>query len=161
MIEPVVKKVSLEELYPIIAQTLEAGGDVCLPVTGTSMYPTILGGRDTIVLSRPNRPYKKYDLPLYRRASGQFVLHRIISVEKDGTYTCCGDHQWKKETGLRPDQMLALTVSLTRKGKTFSAEQPKYVRWVKFWVLIRPLRAVYFAVAMRLSRLKRKLLHKK
>lgn len=155
------KKVRLEELFPLISQTLDAGGKVCLPVTGTSMYPTILGGRDQIVLEHPDRPYKKYDLPLYRRASGQFVLHRIIAVEKDGSFTCCGDHQWKKETGLKPEQMLALTVSITRKGKTFSADHPKYVRWVRFWVLIRPLRAAYYSVGIRLSRLKRRLFRKK
>ena len=157
---PNVKKVRLADLYPVIAQTLDAGGEVCIPVTGTSMYPTILGGRDQVVLARPDRPLKKYDLPLYRRASGQFVLHRILAVNKDGTFTCCGDHQWKKETGLRPEQMLALTVRLTRKGKTFPADDPKYVRWIKFWVWIRPLRAAYYVVTGGLSRLKHRILKK-
>lgn len=153
-------KIRLTDLYPAISETLDAGGEVCLPVTGTSMYPTLLGGRDEITLIRPTRPLKKYDLPLYRRSSGQFVLHRIIAVKKDGTYTCCGDHQWKKEKGLLPEQMLALTVRLARKGKTISTDEPKYVRWVRFWVLIRPLRAVYYTVAARFSRLKHRLFKK-
>lgn len=158
--ESAVRKVRLADLYPVISETLDAGGEVRLPVTGTSMYPTILGGRDQVTLVRPTEPLKKYDLPLYRRANGQFVLHRIISVQKDGTFTCCGDHQWKKEKGLRADQMLALTTQLTRKGKTFSAAHPRYVRWIRFWVLIRPLRAVYYTVAGFLSGIKHRILRK-
>ena len=154
------KPVRLAELYPMMRETLDAGGEVILPVTGTSMKPTLLGGRDSVTLVRASSPLRRYDLPLYRRSSGQFVLHRIIAVEPDGTYTCCGDHQWSPERGIRPDQIVALTVRFCRKGKTVAADDPGYLRRVRFWVAIRPLRRVLMKAAGALSRLKRRIIRK-
>ncbi|MDO5436494.1 MAG: hypothetical protein Q4G19_09010 [Clostridia bacterium] len=36
------------------------------------------GGRDGILLTAVSGPLKKNDVVLYRRANGQFILHRII-----------------------------------------------------------------------------------
>lgn len=108
------------------------------------MWPTILGGRDQVTLIKAPEKLHKYDLPLYRRKSGQFVLHRIMSVNEDGSYNCCGDHQTQIEYGLKQEQMVGLVTNIVRKGKAFSADNRHYCRWVKFWCAIRPLRPVYF-----------------
>lgn len=131
-------------MYPVINEVLSGGGSFSLTITGTSMYPTILGGRDQVTLVKAPAQLKKYDLPLYRRKSGQFVLHRIVAVEKDGTYTCCGDHQWVLEPGLHQEQMIGIVTELTRKGKYFTADNKRYVRWVKFWVWFLPARKFVF-----------------
>ena len=48
---------------------------------GDSMLPLIRQGRDLVLVSRkPEGRLKKYDVPLYRRDSGQYVLHRILKV---------------------------------------------------------------------------------
>lgn len=154
------KKVHLAELYPVIADVLKQDGSVILPVTGTSMVPTIRGGRDQVTLVRAQGPLKKYDLPLYRRKSGQFVLHRVISVEKDGSYTCCGDHQWKKEPGIQPEQIIGIVSEFERKGKRIDVRDGGYRRYVRFWVTIRPIRCAILTAAGWLSRLKRAILRK-
>ena len=61
------KQVRLEELLPVIEETLAAGGTVRLPITGTSMLPLLVAGRDTVVLARADTRLQTYDLPLYRR----------------------------------------------------------------------------------------------
>ena len=150
------RKVSLAEFYPVLKEILDSGSSFRLPVTGTSMYPTILGGRDTVKLVKPKQPLKKYDLPLYRREkSGQFVLHRIVRVEKDGSYTCCGDHQWELERGVRPEQIIGVASELCRKGRTFSADKPRYRCWVRFWVWVLPLRRPILRAARVFSGLRR------
>lgn len=143
--EPIARKlVNLSEMYPVIREVLEHDGTFSLTITGSSMYPTILGGRDQVTLVKAPEKLQKYDLPLYRRKSGQFVLHRIVEVEEDGTYTCCGDHQWDLEKGLKQEQIVGLASEFVRKGKKFSADNRHYVRWVHFWVWFLPARRCWF-----------------
>lgn len=138
------KKINLADFYPLIAEILGQGGTFSLTITGSSMWPTILGGRDQVTLVKAPEQLKKYDLPLYRRKNGQFVLHRIISVNEDGTYNCCGDHQTQIERGLTQEQMIGLATNFVRKGKAFTADNRHYCRWVRFWCAILRFRPVYF-----------------
>ena len=133
---------SLAELEPVIREAFAAGKLFRLPVTGTSNRPTLRAGRDQVVLDRVTGPLQKYDLPLYRRDSGQYVLHRVVAVGRDGTYCCCGDAQWVLETGLRQDQLVGVTVGIVRNGRAISVKQPGHWLWVRFWALLRPLRRV-------------------
>ena len=152
--EPSVKKlINLSDMYPVIEEVLSAGGNISLTITGSSMYPTILGGRDQVTLVKAPEKLNKYDLPLYRRKSGQFVLHRIVAVEEDGTYTCCGDHQWDVEKGLKQEQMIGLATEFVRKGKHFSADNRRYVRWVHFWVWFLRGRKFWFAIDSRVRKI--------
>lgn len=141
-----VRQFSLEELYPVIREQLDAGGDVKMTITGTSMVPTLKGGRDRVTFRRPEAPVRKGDLILYRRDSGQFVLHRIVSLPKDGTCTCCGDHQWVREPGIRQDQIVGLVTEITRKGKSFPISKLAYRLWVRVWVFLLPCRRALIRV---------------
>ena len=138
------KTVNLATMYPLIREKLDAGGTFTLTITGTSMYPFILGGRDRVTLSPITGKLKKNDLPLYIRDNGQFVLHRIVKVNKDGTYTCCGDHQWDKEHGLRQNQMVAIA-----KGKTITNRNVLYRLYRTVWTWVLPLRRYYFGLERR------------
>ena len=134
----------LADFYPEIKALLEQGKPVCISFQGMSMSPTLRGGRDSVVLVRPEGKLRKYDLPLYRRDNGAFVMHRIISLGKDGTFTCCGDHQLQAEPGVRSDQIIALAVLLHRKGRDISVNSFGYRLWVRFWCALRPLRPFLF-----------------
>lgn len=154
---PARRQFSLEELEPLIREAFADGKGFWLPVTGTSNLPTLAPGRDEIILGRVDQPLRKRELPLYRRDSGQYVLHRIVSVQKDGTYSCCGDHQWVKEPGIRPDQIIGRVVRITRKGKSFSVDSAFYQAWVRIWVLLFPCRSFLIRSCHALIRFKQKL----
>lgn len=62
---------------------------------GDSMMPLIRQNRDLLIIEKVSGRLKKYDVPLYKRDSGQYVLHRIIKVHKDD-YVICGDNRWQK-----------------------------------------------------------------
>lgn len=151
------KSVSLAEIEPVLREVLAAGGRFRITITGTSMMPTLREGRDQVELSLPDRPYRKYDLPLYKRSSGQFVLHRVISLEKDGSLSCCGDNQWIREPGLQQSQMLGLVVRICRNGREFPVEDRRYRLWVRFWVLVFPCRRLLLRAYHGLALLRRKL----
>lgn len=159
--KPAQRKVTLAELEPLIRKAFAEGKGFWLPVTGTSNLPTLSGGRDEIILGRVDRPLKKRDLPLYRRDSGQYVLHRVVSVQRDGTFTCCGDAQWMREPGIRPDQVIGKVIRITRKGKTFSPENLLYRTWVWLWVLLLPCRRTLIRGAHYCNRIRRKLFSRK
>lgn len=151
------RQVTLAELEPLIREAFTEGKGFWLPVTGTSNLPTLSGGRDEIILGRVDGPLKKRELPLYRRDSGQYVLHRIVSVRRDGSYTCCGDNQWTLEPGIRPEQIVGKVIRITRKGRTFSVENLLYRAWVWLWVLLRPCRRYLIRGGQAMNRVRRKL----
>ena len=76
----------------------------------------------------------------YCRANGSAVLHRVVSVRSDGTYTMCGDHQYIREPGIRHDQIVGLVTTLNRKGKEIPVTALRYRLWVRFWIWMLPLR---------------------
>lgn len=138
------KSVNLSELYPLIQEVLQSGGTFTLTITGSSMYPFILGGRDQVTLSPVPGRLKKNDLPLYRRTDGAFVLHRIVKTEKDGTYTMCGDHQWQKEHGIRQEQLVALATAFVRKGKKLTNRNVLYRVYRTVWTWLLKARPFFF-----------------
>lgn len=132
--------VDIAEMYPIIREVLDEGGTFILTPNGNSMYPTIRNGLDKVTLVKAPEKLQKYDLPFYIRKNGQFVLHRVVSVEEDGTYTCCGDHQWVLEKGLKQEQFFGIVTEIVRNGKRITTDNPAYLRWVHFWVWFLPAR---------------------
>lgn len=134
------KKVRLSEMLPAMEETLSAGGTVKLPITGTSMLPLLVAGRDNVVLKKADLPLRRFDLPLYRRKDGAFVLHRVVAVEKDGTYTMCGDNQWVKESGISGEQMIGVVVEVERKGKLLPVQSFRYRAYVRVWHALFPVR---------------------
>ena len=123
------KKISLDEIYPIIKEKIENGGTVQLPITGASMNPLLVWGRDNVELTKCENP-QKYDIIFYRRDDGHFVLHRIVGKNENG-FILCGDNQVKKEYGITEKHIIAVVKSITRKGKTFSVNKFLYKLYVK------------------------------
>lgn len=134
------RTVSLEELLPLIEERLAAGQSVRFSPRGTSMLPMLRQGRDSVVLSPVPERLKKYDLPLYRRENGQFVLHRVVEAGK--TYTCIGDNQYRSEPGLRHEQMIALVTAFVRDGREHTVEDWGYRVYCRIWHWSRPARHV-------------------
>lgn len=155
------KRIWLQEIYPLLQETVDSGGAFRLTVTGTSMYPTLLGGRDCVTLVQAPETLAVGDLPLYRRKDGSFVLHRVIDVAEDGSYVMCGDHQWAKEPGILRTQIVAIVSEIERKGKHISADSPQYRRWVRFWIRALPQRKALLRLYTLPGAVKRKLSRKK
>ena len=146
--------VKLEELLPIMTECLEAGRSFTFSPHGISMLPMLRDGIDTVTLSQPKGPLHKYDLPLYRRPDGKFILHRIV---KNGeTYTCVGDNQFGLETGVDPSWIIAVVTSFTRNGKTHSVEEWTYRLYCIFWHHTRMIRRYWRGGVHRIKRVFKK-----
>ena len=142
---------TMEELMPLIREVLDTGRSVSFSPMGTSMLPMLRQGIDTVTLSPVTGELRRYDLPLYRRDSGKYVLHRIIAVGE--TYTCMGDNQFVPEPGLRRDQMIAVVTAFTRGGRTIPVTSPGYRLYCRLWVASAPQRKRLRRVKNRLARM--------
>jgi hypothetical protein len=145
------KEVRLEQLMPLIKERLSEGKTVRFFPNGISMLPMLRQGLDSVQLSPLPNKLKKYDLPLYQRDNGQYVLHRIVKVGE--TYTCIGDNQFSFERELRHDQMIALVTSFNRDNKEISAQSISYQIYCRLWHFSRPIRRIFRAVFSRIRRL--------
>ena len=149
-----VKKISLSDFYPIIKEKLEGDGTVALPITGTSMLPLLVAGRDSVILSSP-KTVKTNDIIFYRRDNGQFVLHRIIGVDDKG-YILCGDNQWVKEFGITEKNIIGIVTEINRDGRSFSIEDKKYMRYCNRWLKLFPVRKQLIKILSIFRAIKRK-----
>lgn len=143
--------VHLSELMPLIKESLDGGQSVRFCPMGISMLPMLKEGRDAVTLSPVNKPLKKYDLPLYRRDDGSFVLHRIVKA--CSTFTCIGDNQYVYEKGIREDQIIGVVTSFEHKGKEYSVNSLSFLLYCRIWHHSRFLRRVIRSLKYRLSRL--------
>lgn len=135
---------------PVILDQLAEGKSVRIYPNGTSMLPMIRQGIDSVELSPVSGALKKYDLPLYQRAGGQYVLHRIVKVGQ--TYTCIGDNQTAYEPGISQEQILAVVTGFYRKDKYRSVKSPDYWLYCRFWHWTRKLRVYWSIVKKQLKR---------
>lgn len=145
------KSCSLDDLMPLILEQLASGHSVRFSPRGTSMLPMLRQGLDTVTLSPLPETLCKYDLPLYHRNNGQYVLHRI--VDTGATYTCIGDNQFITEPGLCREQMIGLVTAFTRDGREHSVTDISYRLYCRFWHYSRPLRHFWLRIKSFLRRI--------
>ena len=137
------KRVSMDEMAPLIREILAESGEVSFVSAGVSMLPTIRDRKDTVTLVRPQGILKKGDVPFYQRDNGQYILPRVIYVNGD-TYVMRGDNQWENEYNVRHDQIIGVLHSFDRDGKTYKVTDTGYKLYVKFLPLIRYSRKYYY-----------------
>lgn len=131
----------MSELSPLMIETLQKGGEVILTITGTSMLPLLLHRRDKVCLIKPEH-LKKYDLPLFVRPDGRYILHRIVEVKQSG-FVALGDNQLVKEYPVLPAQVIAVAKGFWRNGKYVSCKDFGYQIYSRLWVSLYPLRRLY------------------
>ena len=127
----------MEEYRKLLQE--EGVKELPLTVTGNSMSPFLIHGRDTVYLSRLTRPAKRGDVLLYRRQNGDYILHRVYAVTPEGC-TMVGDAQRELETGIRPEQVIAIVTRAIRKDKELC---PGSFWWDFFettWLCLLPVR---------------------
>ena len=134
-----VRVLAPEELMAHLPDLLEEVEAVPLLISGSSMSPFLVHGRDTVFLSKVTRPLKRGDMILYRRDSGAYVLHRICKAD-DGCYSLVGDAQAWIERGIRQDQVLAVVTMVLRKGKLQKKGSFWWDFFEKVWLGLIPVR---------------------
>jgi len=136
-------------------EILKNEGRLIYTNVGNSMWPLIREGRDLLVIERPVGRLKKYDVPLYRRDSGQYVLHRVLKV-RENDYVICGDNRWHRETGITDRHIIGVLAAIVRDGKKLPVTDWRYRLFVHLWCDLFPLRAFLLRGLHVLKRLRKR-----
>ena len=136
-------------------EELERSGKLVYTTVGTSMNPMIKQDRDLSIIEKPKGRLKKYDVALYKRPNGQYVLHRVVKVLDDG-YVILGDNCVNKEFNIKETQILGVLVYLVRNGKEVDLNSFGYKIYVRARYAHYPVRVIIF----RTKRFLRKLIKK-
>ena len=96
-------------------EVIKERGELIYTNVGDSMYP-LIRPRDLLVIQTPTFPMKRYDIPLYKRDNGQYVLHRIIKVRRHD-YLLCGDNREWAEDGITDRHIIGVLTAIIRNGE--------------------------------------------
>lgn len=132
--------IDIDAYMPVLCDLLKQGKEVSIVITGNSMSPFLVHGRDEILIAPPNGAWKKGDMAFYRRENGQYVMHRICKVLDESSYEMVGDAQRMIERPVFSSQMFGKITSVKRKGKWIGPGDFWWEFFEHFWVNVIPLR---------------------
>ena len=149
------KSVDTRQYLSSMEDLIGQGETVSIPVSGFSMNPFLADKRDAVLVKRPERDLKRGDIVLYKRRNGQYILHRIWRVKREG-YFMVGDAQTEIEGPIKPDQIIGLVEKIRRKGKWIDETDFLWKFFEKVWIRILPLRPILCKGYSVLSTVRRK-----
>ena len=114
-----------------LEREIRSGKPVVTMTWGDSMEPLLFHQSTRVVIRKVEGDLKKGDLPVYRRPSGQFVMHRIVGVRKD-CYETRGDNRFGVEQVPR-EWVLGVVTEIYRKEKHILVTDWRYRLYVKLW----------------------------
>ena len=128
---------------------VQKGVTVTFPVTGQSMLPFIIGGKESVILHAPGLTAVG-DVVLAWVDGNRYVVHRIIKLDYDRV-TLMGDGNVAVTEHCRLNDIKArVTHVVDAKDKTHYL----YNRWrmlgAKVWYWLRPIRRYLLAIYRRL-----------
>jgi len=150
---------SLNDLFPVMEEVLNSGGEFKMISGGTSMLPMLRDKKDTVVLIKNPSKLKKGDVPLYKRCDGSFVLHRVVKV-KDDVYTMRGDNHYVSEYPVYNDQIIAILTAYIKNGKRIECSGFKYKLYSFYVINFLPLRFILKKGRKLISKIKHKIFKK-
>lgn len=124
------------------------GVSVTLPVKGNSMLPFIIGGKESVILQKPENP-KVGDVVLAWVDGCRYVVHRIIRIEGDNVVLMGDGNIIGTEHCTLKDICAIATHVVSADGKQHYIYNRWRVRASKLWWYIRPVRRYILAIYRR------------
>lgn len=149
------KIIDIYTYMPVLQDLLSQGKEVSLTITGSSMSPFLVHQRDQILITPPDGRWRKGDMAFFVRANGQYVMHRICRVDKDGSCFFVGDAQQQVEGPITPSQIFGKITSVKRKGKWIGPKDFWWQFFEKIWIRMIPFRPFFRRVYGIVWRLKK------
>lgn len=126
----------------IIAEAIKLVGEgvsVTFPVAGRSMRPFIVGGKESVVLVKPES-VKVGDIVLAFVENSRYVVHRVIRIDGENV-TVMGDGNLVGVEHCKISDVKAIAShAVNARGKRRSFANPLRRAAAMAWVLLRPFR---------------------
>ena len=129
------------EIFPVVQQILQnENSRVSVIVTGSSMYPFLREGIDSVELMKPDfGRLKKLDIVLIKRSNDVYVLHRVYKKEVDHFFMN-GDNQVWIEGPLYPEQLIAVVSSVIKSDRKIPSRSYRLLIPAGIWMFLFPVR---------------------
>lgn len=132
-------EVSDDQIIHEAVRLVNEGLAVTLLVKGRSMLPFILGGRESVVLKKPEN-VREGDVVLARIDGKRHVLHRVMAVSP-GRVVLMGDGNIRGQEVCRPEDVLARADEVVGEdGRHRRLDSPAQRRKARLWRRLLPLR---------------------
>ena len=112
-----------------LIRIIKEKGSCSFVPSGNSMWPTLKNRGQSVIIGRKEERLKPFDVALFTREKGNYVLHRIMKVVSDG-YVFCGDSQFCCEH-VSEDKVFGVMLGFYRKGKYISCDDEDYKKEVQ------------------------------
>lgn len=136
--------ISAAEYLDILKEQVNLGKEVSMIITGNSMAPFLYHGRDIIYFKKPDKKLKCGDMLFFQRKNGQYVMHRLCKIKKDGYYFI-GDNQTDIEGPLSREQIFAIVVKVKRKDMLINKTNFWWFFFAHIWLHMIPLRPFFLS----------------
>ncbi len=130
---------------------ISGGRSVVIPVKGYSMLPFIRDGRDSVELVGC-KELKVGDIALAKLGNGNFVLHRVWETD-GGKVVLMGDGNIAGKEVCRHSDIIGVASRIFRGKRVIDCTSAAYLRNVKIWRGLLPIRRYILAVYRRLIKL--------
>lgn len=130
---------------------VQDGVSVTFPVKGRSMIPFIFGGRESVILQKPDG-LKVGHVVLAEVGPERYVVHRIIKMEPDHI-TLMGDGNIRGTESCNRENVLArATHVVDPDGNRRPLESGWQMFKARVWYIMRPFRRIILAVLRRVNK---------
>ncbi len=137
------------EIIDEVLRLVEEGVSVKLPANGNSMLPFIVGGRDSVILRKPD-DIKVGDIVLALVDRRRYVIHRVVKIEEDRA-TLMGDGNLSGTEKCNLSDIRALATHVVKgngKEKYLYCNKRRFI--AKLWIKLLPLRKYILAIYRRI-----------
>lgn len=126
---------NINEVVRLMYEAFDDNLDFSFPINGSSMQPFLY--KDDIVRLRKCHMAYPGDIVFYKHGDN-YILHRVVRVNKDGSYNIVGDHQTKCDLNVDSSMIIGVVVAYKKRN------QKKY----------NPLKGIRYFIYHHLVRLK-------
>lgn len=133
--------VDLQDYMPVLMEIMEEGKEVSLVVSGGSMIPFLVPRRDAVMITKPSGPYRRGELVFFQRFSGEYIMHRIHHVDRDGQLYLVGDAQQEVEGPILENQVIGCVKSVMRKNRRIDSSDYIWKFFATVWLWCLPVRS--------------------
>lgn len=121
---------------------LENHRPVFVTTNGDSMWPLMIHKTSKVMVVPIEAEPKVYDIPLYKRENGEYVIHRIVRIKNGRIYTR-GDNRADVEC-INTESILGTVKVIRNKNNVITVNDKRYKLYIVILKLTYPLRFLVY-----------------
>lgn len=139
-------KVQSDVVIAELRRFIDEGKSVILPVSGRSMLPFIVGGKDRVEFFPLKDELQKGDVVMAEVDEGYYVVHRVMRID-DNRLVLEGDGNLGFQEHCAVEKVIAKGVYvIDLKGRKHSLTSPSAMRKWRIWMGLKPVRRLLLKV---------------